>query len=861
MTELSDNNGKAVKSETAAENSECEKHGASGEQTLSGRKPIKDIRELSKDVGGVCKSDVNENVFRTLTADKGAAVTAFGDKSEYLLNGKAVMRFVSELELSGAEPWQICEKAGRYYSLDFYMLRKTATGGLRVKLTCALSDGTSTTEELIIDEREVGQWQHINIPIDVKSAGNGIASMKLCFTSLKGAPTLYAGNFFVKAGYCASYISDGENGKEYVTERVPADNNSRITRKIYFHDGNLHTKIHAVSLINGKSRESMKITDAYGRLLCETDVYGIKKIYSYDGDRLSEIKLVGTDGTQTFAPVGVHGAEISCGACDKLECKVKVSDKKRTYSVCDDDGKETVIAEVCEDDYYERKEITVHRGSSTDFVTVDMYCENKPNSIYACGKRADFEYYSGDWSMRGDLLAYVDDGFSGRQSEFFYDDELELCEWRLTDILSVKRLSRNRAVYRYADGTAYTVCAETDGSPLDARLLGISTYKEADGKKKEMPALCKRYGYDVYGRVTEIRTGEGNTVKIRYDGGGYVAERTETNKSGELLYRFKYRYDESGNLTEAEETVGNFTRRKKYVYDGFGRLTEESDGAGSRREYAYSGERLSRITENGVCRTMRYDDRGRTVRVTDGDWAAESYCYDNCGDRISDDRRSYVWDRGGLLVWAGGAEYEYDYRGMRYKKTCGNKVTEYFFDGERLLAEKSGGRLTHYFYDESGICACETDGVVYRFVKDVCGNVAVLESQGKTLARYAYDAEGNCTVFSPDGTENTNADFIGNVNPIRWKGFYFDSESGLYYAGGRYYDPFIGGFLDSGKLAAERKAQIESNGVISCGKEACGRESRARAESSQESKSVMRNDMNFVFAASGGMTGELLMSA
>ena len=119
MTELSDNNGKAVKSETAAENSECEKHGASGEQTLSGRKPIKDIRELSKDVGGVCKSDVNENVFRTLTADKGAAVTAFGDKSEYLLNGKAVMRFVSELELSGAEPGQICEKAARYYSLDF----------------------------------------------------------------------------------------------------------------------------------------------------------------------------------------------------------------------------------------------------------------------------------------------------------------------------------------------------------------------------------------------------------------------------------------------------------------------------------------------------------------------------------------------------------------------------------------------------------------------------------------------------------------------------------------------------------------------------------------------------------------------
>ena len=58
-----------------------------------------------------------------------------------------------------------------------------------------------------------------------------------------------------------------------------------------------------------------------------------------------------------------------------------------------------------------------------------------------------------------------------------------------------------------------------------------------------------------------------------------------------------------------------------------------------------------------------------------------------------------------------------------------------------------------------------------------------------------YDAWGHCKVCNPDGTENTDTGFIGHKNPFRYRGYYFDTETGLYFLQTRYYDPDTGRFL------------------------------------------------------------------
>ena len=51
-------------------------------------------------------------------------------------------------------------------------------------------------------------------------------------------------------------------------------------------------------------------------------------------------------------------------------------------------------------------------------------------------------------------------------------------------------------------------------------------------------------------------------------------------------------------------------------------------------------------------------------------------------------------------------------------------------------------------------------------------------------AKYLYDAWGNCTISS----ETTSYD-VANANPIRYRGYYYDDDTGLYYCNARYYSP------------------------------------------------------------------------
>ena len=80
------------------------------------------------------------------------------------------------------------------------------------------------------------------------------------------------------------------------------------------------------------------------------------------------------------------------------------------------------------------------------------------------------------------------------------------------------------------------------------------------------------------------------------------------------------------------------------------------------------------------------------------------------------------------------------------------------------------------------------------------------------LAEYEYDAWGNCTIAS-----DTND--IADINPLRYRGYYFDSDIGLYYLQSRYYDSNTGRFInadDAEVLIENDKIVIENNIYAYC---------------------------------------------
>ena len=98
--------------------------------------------------------------------------------------------------------------------------------------------------------------------------------------------------------------------------------------------------------------------------------------------------------------------------------------------------------------------------------------------------------------------------------------------------------------------------------------------------------------------------------------------------------------------------------------------------------------------------------------------------------------------------------------------------------------------MLKFFYGLDGVTAFEYDGKMYYYKKNIFGDIIGIYDENRVLlVKYTYDAWGNQKVLNPDGTENNSAVFIGNINPFRYRSYYFDIETGLYYLNARYYNP------------------------------------------------------------------------
>jgi RHS repeat-associated protein len=135
------------------------------------------------------------------------------------------------------------------------------------------------------------------------------------------------------------------------------------------------------------------------------------------------------------------------------------------------------------------------------------------------------------------------------------------------------------------------------------------------------------------------------------------------------------------------------------------------------------------------------------------------------------------------------AEYEYDYRDLRIKKVTPTETVRYHWDPQGRLVRESDGNgntLARYIWnDQDRLVAIENGGAMYYPHFNHRGDIlAVTDATGTRVATYQY---------SPWG------ELIGQTGnfeqPWRYAGYYFDSETSMYYLKARYYDPSLGRFL------------------------------------------------------------------
>ncbi len=303
------------------------------------------------------------------------------------------------------------------------------------------------------------------------------------------------------------------------------------------------------------------------------------------------------------------------------------------------------------------------------------------------------------------------------------------------------------------------------------------------------------YGADVY-----VNVGEDCTTTL------------VTGYTNALGY-YSYTYDANGNIIgEWFVATDGQTRATDYTYDQNGQLTQTQvvynggqENSDSRLYvYEYSNGNITSNTmyyPGGYNQTnLSYDNTANwkdQATVING----ENITYDTVGNPL-------VY-RGATLTWENGRQlksytkdgqtisFGYDAEGKRTRKTLPNGVYyEYIYSDGVLTSVKSSDFGVNFTYitDESGnYIGFKNYNTMYYFVRNLQNDVvAITDSNGNVIVRYEYDPWGVPTIIA-DG-ENYS---IGYANMIRYRGYFYDVETELYYLQSRYYDPSTGRFINA----------------------------------------------------------------
>ena len=365
----------------------------------------------------------------------------------------------------------------------------------------------------------------------------------------------------------------------------------------------------------------------------------------------------------------------------------------------------------------------------------------------------------------------------------------------------------------------------------------------------------KKYSNDIYGNTTSISY-DNDTYNYQYNEDNELIRLSHNNFNEELKYDSlkriinkdnnvtleSYEYLNINNRTTnliklIKQKINNRIIYNKFYYDKCGNIIKSIINHNETRYYYDGLNRLIRLDSNELNHTYTYsyDEKNNIISKGIHDLSDDNillnssykdYEYDNDNKLISYDNNQITYDnslrpinyKGNTLLWDnnkllqyGNNHFEYDYNGLRIKKITSSEEIEYVRDGKRVLKEihtvynssiiegqsinnnieaiSSPGDVITYNYGINGIEGFTLNNINYHYIKSIFNDVIeIIDDNYNTYAKYSYDAYGKCNII-------LNVNDIANINPIRYRSYYYDKEIGLYYLNNRYYDPEIMRFI------------------------------------------------------------------
>jgi len=313
---------------------------------------------------------------------------------------------------------------------------------------------------------------------------------------------------------------------------------------------------------------------------------------------------------------------------------------------------------------------------------------------------------------------------------------------------------------------------------------------------------------DATTQIEKITYSNGKALSYTYDSNGNILTVKDQNNT--IIY--SYEYDSLGQLVRENDSVEQLTRVYTYYNGNINYVDLYSFTTGE------LGERLHRFTYD------YWSSDWNDLLTCYGDLI---FSYDTIGNPLNwRDNMQFTWSEGRRLATISNraitANYTYNQDGIRTSKTVNGVRTDYYLNGTTIVMQKTGDNCIWFTYDENGlVTGFRYNDQEYYYYKNLQGDIiGIVDSAGSVVAEYYYSAWGTLTYVSDaNGIFIDDPNHIANINPFRYRGYYYDNESGLYYLNSRYYDSVVCRFLnadDESTLTATPNATTDKNLFTYC---------------------------------------------
>ena len=487
-------------------------------------------------------------------------------------------------------------------------------------------------------------------------------------------------------------------------------------------------------------------------------------------------------------------------------------------------------------DAFDRQRTAAYNDGTT--YHYDYSSDNALTRQYATDGSGITEQYSYQYDSLGRLIhsrQSTADGALIQVTQHMYDDANRMTSqtWQFGTGLyhqqySYTGVKADGATDGSVDGTISAITTTVPGRSAITSTYGYNTLRQLTSKtvkQGDTGVYTRSYAYD------RIAVDSGNRMGTRLASTGYTF--------GSSSRSFTYTYDEAGNISRivtAGTSVPKAAQLKEYTYDAQGQLATEKNGSGTTFGYAYDTagnirsitkdgavtksfgytnpswpDLLTSVTANGTTKDVLYEGQSQTSDLPS---SGNPVTYYNGKDY------TFTWTKGRQLASATvdgkQVSYTYDMSGVRTSKTVNGTTYNYTTLSGKVMRQQWGNKSLEFIYDDGNqpFAMIYNDGstsTLYYYVLNAQGDViALLNANGTLAASYNYGAWGNYSVHGADGKKTTDATFIGHINPLRYRGYYYDRETRLYYLQSRYYD-----FANCRFINADTFATTDANGFLS----------------------------------------------